>query len=234
MKYKRVLLKLSGEFMTSSGFGIQPEATKALAQEIAKAHSLGVQIAIVVGGGNFWRGAKQGVGMDRASADYIGMLGTIMNALALQDALEFVGVPTRVQTALTIQQVAEPYIRRRALRHLEKGRIVIFGGGTGNPYVTTDSGAALRGLEINADVVLMAKNKVDGVYNDDPRKNPNAVKYDELTYMTVLSDGLEVMDKTAISLCMDNNMPIVVFDMFSENNLERIMRGESVGTLVHS
>ena len=234
MKYKRVLLKLSGEFMTSTGFGIQPEATKALAQEIAKAHALGVQIAIVVGGGNFWRGAKQGVGMDRASADYIGMLGTIMNALALQDALEFVGVPTRVQTALTIQQVAEPYIRRRALRHLEKGRIVIFGGGTGNPYVTTDSGAALRGLEINADVVLMAKNKVDGVYNDDPRKNPAATKYDTLTYMTVLSDGLEVMDKTAISLCMDNNLPIVVFDMLSENNLERIMRGETVGTLVHA
>lgn len=234
MKYKRVLLKLSGEFMTSNSFGIQPEATKALAQEIAKAHALGVQIAIVVGGGNFWRGAKQGVGMDRASADYIGMLGTIMNALALQDALEFVGVPTRVQTALTIQQVAEPYIRRRALRHLEKGRVVIFGGGTGNPYVTTDSGAALRGLEINADVVLMAKNKVDGVYSDDPRKNPAATKYDRLTYMAVLSEGLEVMDKTAISLCMDNNLPIVVFDMFSENNLERIIRGESVGTLVHA
>ncbi|MDX2004861.1 MAG: UMP kinase [Meiothermus sp.] len=234
MKYKRVLLKLSGEFMTSNSFGIQPEATKALAQEIAKAHALGVQIAIVVGGGNFWRGAKQGVGMDRASADYIGMLGTIMNALALQDALEFVGVPTRVQTALTIQQVAEPYIRRRALRHLEKGRVVIFGGGTGNPYVTTDSGAALRGLEINAEVVLMAKNKVDGVYSDDPRKNPAATKYDRLSYMAVLSEGLEVMDKTAISLCMDNNLPIVVFDMFSENNLERIIRGESVGTLVHA
>lgn len=234
MKYNRVLLKLSGEFMTASGFGIQPEATKALAQEIAKAHALGVQIAIVVGGGNFWRGARQGVGMDRASADYIGMLGTIMNALALQDALEFVGVPTRVQTALTIQQVAEPYIRRRALRHLEKGRIVIFGGGTGNPYVTTDSGAALRGLEINANVVLMAKNKVDGVYSDDPRKNPNAQKFDDLNYMEVLSKGLEVMDKTAISLCMDNQMPIVVFDMFSENNLERIIRGEKVGTLVHS
>lgn len=234
MKYKRVLLKLSGEFMTGNGFGIQPEATKALAQEIAKAHASGVQIAIVVGGGNFWRGAKQGVGMDRASADYIGMLGTIMNALALQDALEFVGVPTRVQTALTIQQVAEPYIRRRAIRHLEKGRIVIFGGGTGNPYVTTDSGAALRGLEINAEAVLFAKNKVDGVYDDDPRKNPNAKKYDELSYMDVLNQGLEVMDKTAISLCMDNSLPIVVFDMFSDGALERIMRGEHVGTLVHA
>jgi uridylate kinase len=234
MKYHRVLLKLSGEFMTGNGFGIQPGATKALAQEIKKAHDLGVQIAIVVGGGNFWRGAKQGVGMDRASADYIGMLGTIMNALALQDALEFIGVPTRVQTALTIQQVAEPYIRRRALRHLEKGRIVIFGGGTGNPYVTTDSGAALRALEINAEVVLFAKNKVDGVYDADPLKNPAAQKYDELSYMDVLNQGLEVMDKTAISLCMDNAMPIVVFDMFSDGALERIIRGEHVGTLVHA
>ena len=234
MKYKRVLLKLSGEFMTGNGFGIQPDATKALAQEIAKAHASGVQIALVVGGGNFWRGAKQGVGMDRASADYIGMLGTIMNALALQDALEFVGVPTRVQTALTIQQVAEPYIRRRAIRHLEKGRIVIFGGGTGNPYVTTDSGAALRGLEINAEAVLFAKNKVDGVYDDDPRKNPKAKKYDELSYMDVLNQGLEVMDKTALSLCMDNSLPIVVFEMFSDGALERIMRGEHVGTLVHA
>ncbi|GEM86652.1 UMP kinase [Meiothermus granaticius] len=233
MKYHRVLLKLSGEFMSGNGFGIQPEATKALAQEIKKAHDLGVQIAIVVGGGNFWRGAKQGVGMDRASADYIGMLGTIMNALALQDALEFVGVPTRVQTALTIQQVAEPYIRRRALRHLEKGRIVIFGGGTGNPYVTTDSGAALRALEINAEVALYAKNKVDGVYEADPLKNPTAKKYDVLSYMEVLNLGLEVMDKTAISLCMDNAMPIVVFDMFSDGALERIIRGEHVGTLIH-
>jgi len=234
MKYKRVLLKLSGEFLTGNSFGIQPEATKTLAQEIAKAHALGVQIAIVVGGGNFWRGAKQGVGMDRASADYIGMLGTIMNALALQDALEFLGVPTRVQTALTIQQVAEPYIRRRALRHLEKGRIVIFGGGTGNPYVTTDSGAALRALEINAEVALFAKNKVDGVYSDDPLKNPQAIKYKDLSYMDVLGQGLEVMDKTAIGLCMDNHMLIVVFDMFTPGNLEAIIRGEKVGTLVHS
>nr|MBF6596156.1 uridine monophosphate kinase [Thermaceae bacterium] len=171
---------------------------------------------------------------DRASADYIGMLGTIMNALALQDALEFVGVPTRVQTALTIQQIAEPYIRRRALRHLEKGRVVIFGGGTGNPYVTTDSGAALRALEINAEVVLFAKNKVDGVYTDDPRKNPAAQKYHELSYMDVLNQGLEVMDKTAISLCMDNAMPIVVFDMFSDGAVERIIRGEHVGTLVNA
>lgn len=234
MKYKRVLLKLSGEFMTSSGFGIQPEATKALAQEIAKAYALGVQLAIVVGGGNFWRGAKQGVGMDRATADYIGMLGTIMNALALQDALESVGVPTRVQTALTIQQVAEPYIRRRALRHLEKGRVVIFGGGTGNPFVTTDTTGALRGLEMNVDVVLFAKNKVDGVYDADPRKNPEAKKFDTLTYHEALVKGLEVMDPTAMALSQQQNLPMVVFDMFSENNLERIIKGERVGTLVHN
>jgi len=206
----------------------------ALAQEVAKAHQLGVQVAIVVGGGNFWRGAKQGVGVDRASADYIGMLGTIMNALALQDALEFIGVPTRVQTALTIQQVAEPYIRRRAIRHLEKGRVVIFGGGTGNPYVTTDTAAALRGLEMNVDAVLMAKNKIDGVYSDDPRKNPGASKYDELTYHQALVEGLQVMDATAMALCQEQNMPIVVFDMFSEGTLEKIIKGERVGTLVHS
>lgn len=234
MKYRRVLLKLSGEFLTESGFGIQPEATRALAQEIVKAHRLGVELGIVVGGGNFWRGARQGVGMDRASADYIGMLGTIMNALALQDALESLGSPTRVQTALTITQVAEPYIRRRALRHLEKGRIVIFGGGTGNPFVTTDSAAALRGLEMGAQVVLMAKNKVDGVYSDDPRKNPQAQKYDHLSYMDVLGQGLEVMDKTAISLCMDGQLPIVVFDIYTPGALLAIIEGEAVGTLVHT
>ena len=234
MKYRRVLLKLSGEFLTESGFGIQPEATRALAQEIVQAHRLGGELGIVVGGGNFWRGARQGVGMDRASADYIGMLGTIMNALALQDALESLGSPTRVQTALTITQVAEPYIRRRALRHLEKGRIVIFGGGTGNPFVTTDSAAALRGLEMGAQVVLMAKNKVDGVYSDDPRKNPQAQKYDQLSYMDVLGQGLEVMDKTAISLCMDGQLPIVVFDIYSPGALLAIIEGQAVGTLVHA
>jgi uridylate kinase len=234
MKYKRVLLKLSGEFMTSSGFGIQPDATKLLAQHIGKAHALGVQIAIVVGGGNFWRGAKQGVGMDRATADYIGMLGTIMNALALQDALESVGVPTRVQTSLTIQQVAEPYIRRRAIRHLEKGRIVIFGGGTGNPYVTTDTTGALRGLEMNVDVVLMAKNKVDGVYSDDPRKNPSATKYQTITYHNALVQGLEVMDPTAMALSQQQNLSMIVFDMFAEGALEGIIRGATVGTLVHN
>lgn len=233
MRYKRVLLKLSGEFLSGNGFGIQPDATKTLAQEVAKAHALGTQLAIVVGGGNLWRGARQGVGMDRATADYIGMLGTIMNALALQDALEFLGVPTRVQTALTIQQVAEPYIRRRALRHLEKGRVVIFGGGTGNPFVTTDTAAALRGLEMNVEAVLMAKNKVDGVYDDDPRKNPQAKKYDTLTFHDALVKGLQVMDGTAMTLCQEQNLSIIVFDMFKEGSLEGVIRGEPIGTLVH-
>jgi uridylate kinase len=171
--------------------------------------------------------------MDRATADYIGMLGTIMNALALQDALEFLGVPTRVQTALTIQQVAEPYIRRRALRHLEKGRVVIFGGGTGNPFVTTDTAAALRGLEMNVEAVLMAKNKVDGVYDDDPRKNPQAKKYDTLTFHDALVRGLQVMDGTAMTLCQEQGLSIIVFDMFKEGSLEGVIRGEPIGTLVH-
>ncbi|MER3480817.1 MAG: UMP kinase [Meiothermus sp.] len=233
MRYQRVLLKLSGEFLTNSGFGIQPEPTKALAEEIARAHGTGVQLSVVVGAGNLWRGARQGVGMDRATADYIGMLATIMNSLALQDALESLGVPTRVQTALTISQVAEPYIRRRALRHLEKGRVVIFGGGTGNPFFTTDTTAALRGLEVGAEVVLMAKNKVDGVYSDDPLKNPLAQRYDTLSYMDVLNQGLGVMDATAISLCMEKELPIVVFDIFQPGNLVRIIQGQPVGTLIH-
>lgn len=234
MKYKRVLLKLSGEFLTANGFGIEPEATKALAKEIKAAYDTGVQLAIVIGAGNLWRGARQGVGMDRATADYIGMLATIMNALALQDALESLGIPTRVQTALTITQVAEPYIRRRALRHLEKGRIVIFGGGTGNPFFSTDTAAALRALEVGAEVVLMAKNKVDGVYSDDPRKNPNAVRFDELTYLEVLNRGLQVMDTTAITLCMEAGLPIVVFDIFQPGALVGIIQGEKVGTLIHT
>ncbi len=234
MKYKRVLLKLSGEFLTANGFGIEPEATKALAKEIKAAYDTGVQLAIVIGAGNLWRGARQGVGMDRATADYIGMLATIMNALALQDALESLGIPTRVQTALTITQVAEPYIRRRALRHLEKERIVIFGGGTGNPFFSTDTAAALRALEVGAEVVLMAKNKVDGVYSDDPRKNPNAVRFDELTYLEVLNRGLQVMDTTAITLCMEAGLPIVVFDIFKPGALVGIIQGEKVGTLIHT
>lgn len=233
MKYKRVLLKLSGEFLTRNGFGIEPEATQALAREIKAAYDTGVQLAIVIGAGNLWRGARQGVGMDRATADYIGMLATIMNALALQDALESLGVPTRVQTALTITQVAEPYIRRRALRHLEKERIVIFGGGTGNPFFSTDTAAALRALEVGAEVVLMAKNKVDGVYSDDPRKNPEAVRFDELAYLEVLNRGLQVMDTTAITLCMEAGLPIVVFDIFKPGALVGIIQGEKVGTLIH-
>ena len=233
MKYKRVLLKLSGEFLTRNGFGIEPEATQALAREIKAAYDTGVQLAIVIGAGNLWRGARQGVGMDRATADYIGMLATIMNALALQDALESLGVPTRVKTALTITQVAEPYIRRRALRHLEKERIVIFGGGTGNPFFSTDTAAALRALEVGAEVVLMAKNKVDGVYSDDPRKNPEAVRFDELTYLEVLNRGLQVMDTTAITLCMEAGLPIVVFDIFKPGALVGIIQGEKVGTLIH-
>lgn len=233
MRYKRVLLKLSGEFLTQNGFGIEPEATKALAREIKAAYETGVQLAIVIGAGNLWRGARQGVGMDRATADYIGMLATIMNALALQDALEALGIPTRVQTALTITQVAEPYIRRRALRHLEKERIVIFGGGTGNPFFSTDTAAALRALEVGAEVVLMAKNKVDGVYSDDPRKNPGAQRFDELTYLEVLNRGLQVMDSTAITLCMEAGLPIVVFDIFKPGALVGIIQGEKVGTLIH-
>ncbi|WP_018112119.1 UMP kinase [Thermus igniterrae] len=234
MRYKRVLLKLSGEFLTQNGFGIEPEATRALAKEIKAAYDTGVQLAIVIGAGNLWRGARQGVGMDRATADYIGMLATIMNALALQDALEALGIPTRVQTALTITQVAEPYIRRRALRHLEKERIVIFGGGTGNPFFSTDTAAALRALEVGAEVVLMAKNKVDGVYSDDPRKNPNAVRFDELSYLEVLNRGLQVMDTTAITLCMEAGLPIVVFDIFKPGALVGIIQGEKVGTLIHA
>ncbi len=233
MRYRRVLLKLSGEFLTKSGFGIEPEATRALAQEIKAAYETGVQLAVVIGAGNLWRGARQGVGMDRATADYIGMLATIMNALALQDALEALGLPTRVQTALTITQVAEPYIRRRALRHLEKGRVVIFGGGTGNPFFSTDTAAALRALEVGAEVVLMAKNGVDGVYTDDPRKNPEATRLEELTYLEVLNRGLEVMDHTAITLCMEAGLPLIVFDIFQPGALVGIIRGERVGTLIH-
>ncbi len=234
MAYKRVLLKLSGEFLSGNGFGIRPEATRALAQEVARAKAeTGAEIAVVVGAGNLWRGARQGVGMDRATADYIGMLATIMNALALQDALEAQGLETRVQTALTITEVAEPYIRRRALRHLEKGRVVIFGGGTGNPYFSTDTAAALRALEIGAEAVLMAKNKVDGVYDKDPRKHPDAVKFDRLAYMEVLSKGLGVMDPTAVTLCMEAALPILVFDIFQSGALVQILKGETVGTLIH-
>jgi uridylate kinase len=230
---KRVLLKLSGEFLAGvKGFGVAHEATQSLAQEIASVSRRGIEVAVVVGAGNFWRGAQHGSGMDPATADYIGILATVMNAVVLQDALEHQGIDTRVQSAITMQEIAEPYIRRRALRHLEKGRVVIFGGGTGNPFFTTDTAAALRALEIEADAVLMAKNHIDGVYNDDPRKNGNAQRYETLSYMDVLKQELKVMDATAVSLCMGRNMPIVVFDIFTAGNLERLLSGEHVGTRI--
>ena len=230
---ERALLKLSGEFLAGpSGFGVSPEATGALAKEIGAAQRLGVQLALVVGGGNFWRGAQHGSHMDPATADYVGMLGTVMNAIALQDALEAAGVDTRVQTAINIQEVAEPYIRRRALRHLEKGRVVIFAAGTGNPFFTTDTAAALRALEIDADMVLMAKNKVDGVYDSDPNRNPGARRYRTLSYLDVLNQGLAVMDATAVSLCMQRELAVTVFDIFTSGNLERLLAGERIGTLI--
>ncbi len=229
----RVLLKLSGEFLAGEGgTGVSPEATRTLAQEIAAAHAGGAQVAVVVGAGNFWRGAQQGGGMDPATADYVGMIATVMNAVALQDALEQQGTDTRVQSAINMQEVAEPYIRRRALRHLEKGRVVIFGGGTGNPFFTTDTAAALRALEIDADLVLMAKNKVDGVYSADPRTHPEATRFDTLSYLDVLNQGLKVMDATAISLCMGKELPIAVFDIFTPGNLGRLLAGEHVGTRI--
>lgn len=234
--FKRVLLKLSGEFLANeNGFGISPETTLALAKRIHGAlHNTPIELAVVIGGGNLWRGARNGKGMDPATADYIGMLGTVMNAMALQDAMESCGKPTRVMSAIQMAQVAEPYIRRRAMRHLEKGRVVILGGGNGAPFFTTDTTSTLRALEIGAEVVLMAKNKVDGVYDSDPRKNPEAKRYDTLTHMDVVEQRLEVMDATALTLCMDKNLPIVVFDIFQEGNLERLFTGERVGTLIRS
>jgi uridylate kinase len=232
-RFKRVLLKLSGEaLMGDAGYGIDPAVLDKLADEIKTAHDAGVQVAIVVGGGNIVRGmAASAKGMDRAQADYIGMLATIMNALAIQDVLEKHGVFTRVMSAIEMQSVAEPYIRRRAIRHLEKGRAVIFAAGTGNPYFTTDTTAALRALEIGADCIMKAT-KVDGVYDSDPVENPDAVKFDELPYMEVLNRGLKVMDSTAISLCMDNDLPIIVFNITTDGNIVRALQGERVGTIV--
>ncbi|MBB6097784.1 uridylate kinase [Deinobacterium chartae] len=234
MSYRRVLLKLSGEFLAGEGgFGILPEATQALAQQIKDAKdATNVELAVVVGAGNLWRGTRNGVGMDPATADYMGMLATVMNAMALQDALERLGTPTRVQSAIHMSEVAEPYIRRRAIRHLEKGRVVIFGGGTGNPFFTTDTTATLRALEIGAEVVLMAKNKVDGVYDADPRTNPNATRIDAISHMEIVSRGLEVMDATALTLCRDKGLPLVVFDIFTPGNLARLLAGEKVGTFI--
>ncbi len=231
--YTRMVLKLSGESLKGSlSHGIDPEALAYLAGEIKEA-SKGVQMAVVVGGGNFWRGeAWESRGMDRATADYAGMLATLMNALALQDALERNGVETRTMSALDVHAVAEPYIRRRAISHLEDRRVVIFACGTGNPYMTTDTASALRALEIGADVLLMAKHRVDGVYDSDPHKNPNAKKFQHLTYIQALNLRLEVMDATALSLCMENQLPIVVFDLFAQGSMARVMAGESLGTLV--
>ena len=234
IKYKRVVLKLSGEALAGeAGHGINPPEIRKVAEEIKEVHDLVVEIAIVVGGGNMWRGeAGAAMGMERAQADYIGMLGTVMNALALQDNLESVGVPTRVQTAIEMRQVAEPYIRRKAVRHLEKGRIVIFAAGTGSPYFSTDTTAALRASEINADVILMAKNGVDGVYSADPRQDENAVKYDNLTHLDIINKGLNVMDTTASSLSMDNDIPLVVFNMNKHGNIKKVVVGENIGTTV--
>lgn len=234
--FKRVLLKLSGEFLANdNGFGISPETTAKLARRIVQAlDGTDVELAVVIGGGNLWRGARNGQGMDAATADYIGMLGTVMNAMALQDAMESAGKPTRVMTAIQMAAVAEPYIRRRAMRHLEKGRVVILGGGNGAPFFTTDTTSTLRALELGADVVLMAKNKVDGVYDSDPRKNPEAQLIKDITHLQVVEQRLEVMDATALTLCMDKGLPIVVFDIFQEGNLERLFRGERVGTLIKS
>jgi uridylate kinase len=231
--YQRVLLKLSGEaLMGSLPYGIDPAVVQHVAEEIADVAKQGIQIAVVVGGGNIFRGVKgASAGMDRATADYIGMIATVMNAMTLQDCLERSGIPTRVQSAIPMQQVAEPYIRRRAIRHLEKGRVVIFGGGSGNPFFTTDTTAALRAAEIDAEVILKAT-KVDGVYDSDPKLNPDAKRFQTLTYNHVLTHDLGVMDSTAIALCKDNNLPILVFNLSVPNNIRRALTGESVGTLV--
>ncbi|CAG0965351.1 UMP kinase [Geobacter sp.] len=231
--YKRVLLKLSGEALAGDqGYGIDPQTITAIAAEIKEVAATGARLALVIGGGNIFRGlAASSKGMDRASADYMGMLATMINSLAMQDALEKIGVDTRVQSAIAMQEVAEPYIRRRAMRHLEKGRIVIFGAGTGNPYFTTDTAASLRAMEIGADVILKGT-KVDGVYSADPKKDPTAQKYPKLTYLEVLKKGLQVMDATATSLCMDNNLPIIVFDITTYGNIKKVVCGEEIGTIV--
>lgn len=233
LTYQRVLLKLSGEaLMGDLPYGIDPTIVQRIAEEVADIVATGVEVAIVVGGGNIFRGVKgAAAGMDRATADYIGMIATVMNAMTLQDSLERIGVPTRVQTAISMQEVAEPYIRRRAIRHLEKKRVVIFGAGSGNPFFTTDTTAALRAAEIGADVLFKAT-KVDGIYDSDPRTNPNARRYQTLTYGHILTQELRVMDSTAISLCKDNNIPIIVFDLSVRGNVHRAVMGEQIGTLV--
>ena len=235
-RYKRVLLKLSGEaFGGEKEFGIDASVLISVARQIKQVVEMGVGVAIVVGGGNIWRGATAEVnGMDRVTADYAGMLATVINALALQDVLEREGVNTRTQSSIGINQVAEPYIRRRAIRHLEKGRAVIFAGGTGNPYMTTDTAAALRAIEIGAEVLFMTKNNVDGIYSADPLKNPDARKLDKITHLEALNMRLEVMDATALSLCLENKLPIIVFDLQAPHSMERAVSGEPIGTLVNS
>lgn len=233
-KYKRIVLKLSGEALAGEqGFGLSPQVVKSVAEQVREVVDLDVEVAVVVGGGNIWRG-KVGseMGMDRTSADYMGMLATVMNSLALQDALEKLGAETRVMSSIDMRQVAEPYIRRKAIRHLEKKRVVIFAAGTGNPYFSTDTTAALRAAEIEADVILMAKNNVDGVYSADPMKDETAVKYGELSYLEVISQGLEVMDSTASTLCMDNDIPLVVFSIMENGNIKKAVLGEEIGTVV--
>jgi len=235
-KYKRVLLKLSGEaFSGGAPYGIDAATVAKVAKQIKRVLAMGVAVGIVVGGGNIWRGVKaEAKGMDRVTADYAGMLATVINALALQDALESEEVTTRTQSAIGIQEVAEPYIRRRAIRHLEKGRVVIFAGGTGNPYMTTDTAASLRAIEIEAEVLLMTKHKVDGIYNADPLKDSSAKKFDKLSYFEALNMRLDVMDATALSLCLENKLPIIVFDLQAPQSLERAVSGEKIGTLVNS
>src|SRR6056297_2381809 len=232
-KFQRVLLKLSGEALAGDqSYGIDPEVIGTIASEVKDVIELGVEVALVIGGGNIFRGvAAASKGMDRSSADYMGMLATVMNSLAMQDALEKQGVKTRVQSAIEMQEIAEPYIRRRAVRHLEKGRVVIFSAGTGNPYVTTDTAASLRAMEIHADVILKAT-KVDGIYSADPNKDKNAIKLATLTYLEVLQKGLQVMDATATSLCMDNNLPMIIFDMTCRDNIKKVVLGERIGTIV--
>lgn len=231
LKYKRIMLKLSGEALAGpQGYGIDFDVAIRIAKEIKELVDMGIEVGAVVGGGNIWRG-RSGEGMDRTTADYMGMLATCINAMALQDSLESLGVMTRVQTAIEMKEVAEPYIRRRAMRHLEKGRVVIFAAGTGNPYFSTDTTAALRAAEIEAEIILLAK-KVDGVYNKDPHKYSDAVKFDKLSYIEVLEKGLQVMDSTATSLCMDNNIPILVFALDEPGNIKRAVSGEKIGTLV--
>ncbi|MFL2803640.1 MAG: UMP kinase [Dehalococcoidia bacterium] len=236
-KYKRILLKVSGESLKGAKtHGVDPDSLDFMAEEIKSIISMGVELAIVVGGGNIWRGSEAEIeGMERATADYAGMLATVISALALQDSLERKhGLDTRTLSAINIQQMAEPYIRRRAIRHLEKGRIVLFAAGTGNPFMTTDTGSALRALEISADALLMAKNEVDGIYDRDPNQDSEANKFEEITYLDAISKRLKVMDSTALSLCMEHEIPVIVFDLFTKGNLSKIVNGDEIGTLVHS